>query len=89
MKRRKIEYAIDTETGLTWSKVGEVMAMPVMTQELMDDRIGRYPEYTLRKVNVLQVPLMHQHLNWTEELPTSIKNYHRRHWGLRKLRERT
>lgn len=72
---RTIQYAIDQETGLTWSRVGSEVAVPVLN----------YPadDYTLVKMSVFYSGA--QALKWTRKLPISLKNYHREFWGMSKL----
>ncbi|CAB4182504.1 hypothetical protein UFOVP1439_26 [uncultured Caudovirales phage] len=72
---KTIQYAIDTDTGLTWSRVGSEVAVPVLN----------YPadDYTLIKMSVLYSGTAA--LKWTRQLPVSLKNYHREFWGMNKL----
>lgn len=60
---KTIQYAFDDITGLTWSRVGSEVAVPLLD----------YPM---------------DHLRWTKQLPTSLKNYHREFWGMKQLKTR-
>lgn len=73
-----IQYAIDTTTGLTWSRVGSEVAVPIMD----------YPNETthLEKYTVYQMTHHFEGLKWTRKIPTSLKNYHREFWGMKPLK---
>lgn len=75
---RNITYAIDTETGLTYSRIDNQVAVPVLN----------YPkdDYKLEKMSVFELSGMWNALVWTKKIPKSLKNYHRAFWGLTELK---
>lgn len=81
----RIKYAIDQETGLTWSRYGDKIAVPVPDETKVHED---YIEYTLYRLDAPPVENSSSYfkLEWTDQLPVSIKNYHRKHWGLRPLK---
>lgn len=82
---RTIQYAVDTETGLTVSRVDSELAFFVL------DYAGMLPEnkfstrYRLDKMNVIY---WHNWsiLKWTRKIPKDIKNLHREYWGFPRLK---
>ena len=79
----RIQYAID-KNGLTWSRVGLQVAIPVIDMSIMNTPKGEKEPYTLEKFNVISASLTKdwEKLRWTEDLPVSLKNYHRKFWGM-------
>jgi hypothetical protein len=84
---KTIQYAIDKETGLTWSRVDSEVAVPVLDYEGMDLDKSFDTEYKLERMKVLDIAHYMHDLTWTKKLPISIKNYHREFWGMKPLKE--
>ncbi len=73
----KIQYAIDKETGLTYSRVGSEVAVPVKQKR---NKFGTI-DYKLLKFKITGLgPDELNSLNWTDSLPESLKKYHRNFW---------
>jgi hypothetical protein len=83
---RNITYAIDTETGLTYSRVDSEVAVPVLAYGKMKPSNGFQEEYTLEKMSVHELSGMWNALQWTKKIPKSLKNYHRTFWGMEELK---
>ncbi len=83
---RNITYAIDTETGLTWSRVDSEVAVPVLNYGDMKAENGYQEEYTLEKMPVFSIGSTWDSLRWTKKIPKSLKNYHRAFWGMKELK---
>lgn len=77
-----IRYAVDSESGLTYSMVGSQLAVPFRDKK---NKFGEY-DYKLEKLTVSQLGKTEwEGLRWTRQLPKSLKNYHRQFWGLNPL----
>jgi hypothetical protein len=83
---RTIQYAIDSETGLVWSRVGDACAVPVLDFEGMKPENKYEMAYDLKKIPVLQIAGGWHYLKWTRKIPTKVKNFHRAFWGMKPLR---
>lgn len=77
---KTIQYAFDDITGLTWSRVGSEVAVPLLDYPGEDTH--------LEKFTVIEMAHHMDHLRWTKKLPTSLKNYHREFWGMKQLKTR-
>lgn len=85
---KRIKYAIDTETGLTWSRIGDRVAIPVIDTSNGIDLKSDDTEYVLEKFNAKIVDDSDLFkLDWKVKLPLSLKNYHREFWGMKPLKE--
>lgn len=83
----KIQYAIDKDTGLTWSKVGKQIAMPVKDFEKVPaPGESAHFDYKLDKIPTSFTQFFEVSLDWEAKLPKSLKNYHRQYWGLKELK---
>ena len=85
--RRIIQYAEDLDSGLVVSRVGREFAWPI----LQYDKIGEGGdftkpfEYELERVGVFSTgPIRLRH---TRKIPTTLKNTHRKFWGMPLLKE--
>lgn len=77
-----IRYAIDLDTGLVVSQLGNEYAWPIMDYEGIG-KDGDYTgpiEYNLEKLS--QHETWNQALYPTKRIPTDVKNVHRAFWGL-------
>lgn len=87
---KTIQYAIDRNTGLVFSKYlehGSIIgvAIPVLDFEHMK------PENNFETIYNLEVFTIYEayqgtDLVWTRKIPNSIKNLHREFWGMKPLR---
>ena len=77
---RTIQYAIDSETGLTVSRVGSDLAYFVLDYENMLPENNFRPTYYLDKMTVFGWHSWSA-LKWTRKLPKVLKNIHRKFWG--------
>lgn len=80
----RIQYAVDLETGLVWSRVGDMVALPVLDYPSMAPANNFLPTYRLETFNTFEV-LGCACLKWTRKIPMDVKNRHRRYWGMRLL----
>jgi len=87
VNRRTITYAIDLETGIVWSRVGNKVAIPILDYKgLIDKETGSFkePRFYLETFNIftaLTMSLVGTHLKWTIKVPIEAKNWHREFWG--------
>jgi hypothetical protein len=88
---RVISYAVEYDSGLVYSRVGNECAVPVLDFEA----IGRGGDgfepgdfrgpmrYELTKMSVYEVNF--SDLRWTRHVPVRVKNLHREFWGFKPL----
>jgi hypothetical protein len=81
-----IQYAIDTETGLVISRVGNELAWPILDYENMLPENHYTMNYSLVKICVSEVASRWYILKWTKKIPKEIKNTHREFWGFSLLK---
>lgn len=78
--QKRIMYAIDSDTGLIWSRYESQLAIPMIDFEKMNPENSFEIEYHLEKH---PMHLIHYaHLKWTRKIPIAIKNMHRKFWGM-------
>jgi len=79
---RTIQYAIDSDTGLVISRVGNEFAWPVLDYGNMRPE-NDYPiNCRLEKMAVSRIAGRYWiGLKWTKKIPKEIKNIHREFWG--------
>lgn len=82
MNKRTIQYAIDQDTGLVWSRVGDEVAFPECQYIEAGPNNCFDLRYKLEKDTVLRT-LPHANLKWTKKIPVKIKNVHRKFWGMK------
>lgn len=88
MRDKRITYAIDSETGLVVSRVGNEVAWPVLNFESMKPENGWAMTYTLEKFEVNAVGYRTLGgLTWTRKLPLKLKNRHREFWGMKPTKD--
>ncbi len=85
MRNRTIQYAIDKETGLVWSRVGDQVAVPILDFKGMNASDGYKTHYYLEKMGVF-VACIGTDLKWTRKIHIEIKNMHRKFWGFKPLK---
>ena len=81
-----IRYGIDRETGLVWSRMGSMVALPVLQYDQMGPADNFQTKYALEKMDVMEV-VGHSYnaVRWTRKIPSQIKNLHREFWGFKPL----
>lgn len=84
----QITYAIDTTTGLVWSRMDSELAVPILEYDKMSPANNFETSYYLEKMSVFEAAGYWWALKWTRKIPIAIKNTHRSFWGLRLLKEK-
>ena len=80
--RKIIQYAINTETGLVWSRVGSEIAYPVLAFDKMTPENNFTAPLILEKALLLNMTgRVWEGLKWTNKIPRANKNEHRMFWG--------
>ena len=80
----RIQYAIDTQTGLVVSCVGNELAWPILEYDEMRIENNYSMSYHLEKLDIFSIET--HMLKWTRKIPKEIKNVHRDFWGFSKLK---
>ena len=83
---RNITYAIDLNTGLVVSRVGDELAWPILDYEKMGPENNYTMNYFSEKMPVFVAGRSWSNLKWTRKIPVEIKNIHRRFWGFKELK---
>jgi len=86
---KHIQYGIEEETGLVYSRVGSEVAVPVLDFEAIGQGGGGFApgdfrgptRYDLEKCPLRELYYEYEHIRWTRAIPVEIKNLHRRFWG--------
>ncbi len=81
-----IQYAIDTETGLIISRVGNELAWPILDFEGMLSENHYAMNYSLEKMHVFAASSVWYMLKWTRKIPKETKNIHRKFWRFPELK---
>lgn len=83
---RTIQYGIDQNTGLVWSRVSSMIALPVLQYDKMGPEDNFQTKYALEKMDVMEVVgPSYNAVRWTRKIPSQIKNLHREFWGMKPL----
>jgi len=83
---RNIQYGIDTDTGLVWSRIGSQVALPVLQFDKMTPENNFQTIYELEKMDVIHTAgHAYNCVRWTRKIPTVIKNLHRKFWGMKPI----
>lgn len=85
MNKNRIEYAIDTETGLFISRVNSEVAIPILGYDDMTPENNFDGQYHLEKIDVISLSRTWDIYKWTRKIPFDIKNQHRKFWGKKPL----
>lgn len=85
MRNNGISYAIDLDTGLVVSRVGSEYAWPILDFEGMKPENNFEMIYNLEKIGVYEA--IGSRLNHTRKLPLDVKNFHRRFWGMKEIKD--
>lgn len=88
---RIIQYGIESDSGLVYSRVGGEAAGPVLDFKGIGQGGDGYApgdfngpaNYTLEKMPLRDV---YPHVTWTKKVPVGIKNRHREFWGFKPLK---
>ena len=84
MRQRRIQYAIDQDTGLVWSRVGDEVAVPMLDYEGMSPDNEYKTNYFLERCKAW-VTVPYAILKWTRKVHIDTKNIHRKFWGMKEL----
>lgn len=78
---RNITYAIDPETDLVVSRIGDRIAWPMLDFPANSFAMDYYG---LKDFSVFELcgNSSYEMLRWTKKIPVETKNLHRRFWGL-------
>ena len=82
---KTIKYAIDTYTGLVYSQVGNLIAIPILDYENMKPENNFQTIYYLEKFAAFEA-YKGTNLKWTRKISNDIKNFHRKFWGFKPLK---
>ncbi len=82
---KTIQYGIDQETGLIWSRVNSEIAVPILNYDGMQAENNYCMGYFLERMSILQATPTVNYLKWTRKIPITIKNIHRAFWGMKLL----
>ena len=83
--RNRIQYAVDSETGMVISRIGSEIALPVLQFHKMVPENNFQTVYELEKMDVISIAHCWNQYKWTRKIPLGIKNVHRQFWGLKSL----
>ena len=84
MRNTTIMYAIDMDTGLVISRVGDQYAWPILDFEGMKPENDFEMVYNLEKVPVHST--CDERLKHTRKISLEQKNFHREFWGMKKVK---
>ena len=83
---RTIQYMVDQESGLVWSRVNGEVAIPILDWEGMKPENSFQTNYYLEKYKAFDVIRELNNLKRTRKIPTALKNIHRKFWGMKPLK---
>ena len=81
-----ITYAVDLDTGLTYSRRGSSVAVPVLQYDATGPENNFATVYALEQAAVYDLTPCWRSLHWTKRLPIAVKNVHRAFWGMALLK---
>ena len=85
MNINRVEYAIDTETGIVISRVNSEVAIPILGYDDMKPENNYQGKYHLEKMDVINLSHTWDNYKWTRKIPFDIKNQHRKFWKMKPL----
>ena len=85
MFAQRITFAVELDTGLVYSRVGDRVAVPVPMQNCLRLRGAAEPQYSLECFPIYAIRNKWAGLRSTQKIPVSIQNYHREFWRLPKV----
>ena len=77
---KRITYAVDKETGQVISRMGSIVAIPVL--DYPPASLTAPLTYHLESFYAYELSDVWQTYRWTRKLPRKTKNMHRAFWGL-------
>ena len=83
---RTIQYMIDRDTDLVWSRVGSEVAIPVVQFDKMTPDNKYAVPMELEKFNAFDVAGQLNIVMRTRKINVGIKNLHRKFWGMKPLK---
>jgi hypothetical protein len=88
---RTIQYGVEQDTGLVYSRVGSEAAGPVLDFAAIGQGGDGYEPgnyYGPNRVTIEKMPLrdVYPYVTWTKKIPVQIKNLHREFWGFKPLK---
>lgn len=85
---KTITYAICLDDGLTYSRCGDQIAVPVLQYEEFgkDGDFTKPFRYKLEKTPILDLAYCWPRFRWTKKIPNIVKNVHREFWGMKPLK---
>lgn len=86
-RQRRIEYMIDRDTGLVWSRVGSEVAIPVLDFAGMKPENSWMMNYSLEKFSIYHQGVINAWVIHTRKIPLKMKNFHRKFWGMKPIKE--
>ncbi len=79
----KLEFAVDLANGLVYSRLGQVVAVPLPRGNRTIRVAGDLQaDYELERYPLYAIAAKWHSLHWTAELPVHVQNRHRQWWGL-------
>jgi len=84
---RTIQYMIDPDLDLVWSRVGSEVAIPVVQFDKMTPENRYSVPLELEKFNALDVAGQLNNVIRTRKINVGIKNIHRKFWGMKPLKK--
>jgi len=85
MRMKTIQYAIDTEINMVFSRVDDRVYYPVLDFEAMTPANGFKTVYNYEEMSVFALVGYSQCI-WTRKIPNKTKNIHRKYWGFKPLK---
>ena len=83
---RTIQYGVTPECTVI-SKVGSEVAWPIVKWDDMGPHNNFEVKYQLEKMALTSVVEQVKSVFWVRKLPVELKNFHRRFWGFKPLKE--
>ena len=83
---KTITYGVHRDTGLVISRVDSEIAYPILKWDDMKPENGFMQVYGLETTDVFALSGEWHEWRWTKKIPLELKNIHRQHWGLPKLK---
>ena len=77
-----IQYGIDINSGLIWSRVGTQVAIPVFQSKNMTAKNSFNPDFEWGIFELYELAGSISTIRWTQNIPNKIKNVHREFWGM-------
>ena len=85
MVERRVRFAVDRNTGMVYSRVGDRVAVPVPLDTGIRLKGSTEPQYSLEPFPVYAIRHKWANLHSTQRIPMHIQNVHREFWRLPKL----